>query len=109
MIYTREITDEEIKALEHYVLDVKQWVDDAIAGKIASCQKRIVRGEIDKAIAAGSEIVTSQNEILTSFFSNPEYKKRLVREQLEDEAFRAKFVPPVETSPVEPTENGEPA
>jgi len=38
--YTRVITDEEQKFLENDLLDIKDWIDKAIEGKINNCMKR---------------------------------------------------------------------
>ena len=38
--YTRVITDEEQKILENDLLDVVDWINKAIEGKINNCLKR---------------------------------------------------------------------
>lgn len=40
--YTRTITDAEQKILEHDLLDIKDWIDKAIQGKINNCAKRFI-------------------------------------------------------------------
>lgn len=96
--YTRELSDEEVLAMGHYVVDVQQWIDDAISGKIASCQKRIVRQEIEKAIDSNGAIAASKQDILGNFFAAPEYKNRKDREALEDTQPPV-IVPPIEENP----------
>lgn len=40
MEYTRKFTDAEVKCLEHDLMDIKDWIDKAIDGKIAKCKER---------------------------------------------------------------------
>lgn len=41
MEYKRTLTQEEIKALHHDLLDIKDWIEKAIDGKIAKCKERM--------------------------------------------------------------------
>lgn len=40
LIYKRELSDDEVEILQHDLLDIEQWINDAINGKINSCLKR---------------------------------------------------------------------
>lgn len=54
--YHRSLTDEEMAILENDLLDVKDWIDKAIEGKINNCRKRILKailvGELDLTVLA---------------------------------------------------------
>lgn len=81
MIYKRELTHAEIKALEHYVVDVTEWIDTAITEKIKSCQKRIIRTEIQNAIDNGLPIPTTADDVLAQVFKRDGYMTRKQREE----------------------------
>lgn len=44
-IFTRgiEISDSDVKCLENDLLDIEEWVQGAIDGKINNCKKRLLR------------------------------------------------------------------
>lgn len=98
MVYSKALTDEEIKCLEHYVPDVKEWIDQAIEGKINSCKKRLFKGEIEKSLATDSPFPATQKEVLMKVFSHPDYQSRRVRDGL----------PPKEVIATEPEQAMEP-
>lgn len=61
MEYKRTLTEDEIKALHHDLIDIKLWIDMAINGKIAKCRERM------------------EQELKTG----KPYKNRIEREQLD--------------------------
>jgi hypothetical protein len=97
--YQREISDDDIKAMEHYVLDAKEWIDDAITQKIKSCKKRLVQRMVDDAISTDSPLPANVSGSLAEFFGKPEYKNRKEREKEE-------LAPPQET--IEKEGHGQP-
>ncbi len=118
MIYTRELTDDDMVALEHLVPDVKEWIDTVISEKIMACKKRIVRGFIDKAIDEGLLIPTSVPEIISAVVTAKDYKNQRQRDMPDtlpvDETPIAIDPMPADIGPIvpmpleEPT-NGQPA
>lgn len=40
-----EIDDTDLKALEYTLLDVNEWIQQAVKGKIANCQRRAIEAE----------------------------------------------------------------
>lgn len=107
MIYTKVITDDEIKCLEHYVSDVTEWIDQAIEGKINSCKKRIFKGEIDKAITNDSPLPATQAEVFSTFFADPDYKSRRVRDGLPPKEVIVET--PIDVKDIKEEPNGQPA
>lgn len=101
MIYKRELTDEEIKCLAHFVPDVQAWIDEAIAQKIEGCKKRILRQEVERALDNNLPIPSTSSEILDQVFAQPDYKNR--KQKIDEDEKPAEIKPMPE--PVE--ENGE--
>lgn len=46
--YTRQIKDEEMKAVEHFVPDFKEWIDHMIEHKIEQRVNALVKDNSDK-------------------------------------------------------------
>ena len=82
--YTRTLTDEEMAILENDLVDVKAWIDDAIAGKLNNCTKRGARAYRDKLTAAGAPTVpASDKDAMAALLAEPGHKSRKGR--IEDE------------------------
>lgn len=88
LIYSLEISDEEIALMEHFVANAKEWIDAAISGKIENCRKRIIKSEIDKAIEAATPIPSTAQEIVGNFLSAKDYKSRKQRDIEDTSAFK---------------------
>lgn len=80
MKYEREFTNEELACLHHYVTDAKEWIDAAINGKIAACQKRIIQKQFNEALDKGAVISSQPAEVLSAVFSKADYKNRKQRD-----------------------------
>lgn len=81
--YTRIITDEEQKILENDLLDIKDWIDKAIEGKINNCFSRAAIAYDQLAAKEGVELVpTKPNLKVKALFNHPSYKNRRDRETL---------------------------
>jgi hypothetical protein len=81
MEYTRILTDEEVKILEHDLLDIKDWIDKAIDGKINNCGKRAARQYDEVAKADDLDTVPTKDHLKrAALFAHPNYKNRLQRE-----------------------------
>ena len=79
--YTRIITDDEQKMLENDLLDIKQWIDLAIAGKINNCLKRAARQYDEFAKNKNIPSVPSKDDLkVKEFFAHPDYKNRTARD-----------------------------
>lgn len=46
--YTKQIKDEEMKAVEHFVSDFKEWIDHMIEHKIEQRVNAIIKDNSDK-------------------------------------------------------------
>lgn len=80
--YERIITDEEQKILEHDLLDITDWIDKAIIGKINNCMKRASIQYKDEAIKCGlKSIPTDIKECALSLFELESYRNRTEREK----------------------------
>ena len=76
-----EISQTDLKALEHYVEDAKAWVENAVAEKVAACKKRLARQEIDRALAENDTIPPTLDDIIEQIFTAPTYKNRKARNE----------------------------
>lgn len=82
--YERVITDEEQMILENDILDVKDWIDKAIEGKIAQCSKRLAKAEQERLIAEGADMIpASMTKLCASALCRKEYLNRAERDALE--------------------------
>lgn len=80
--YKRIITDEEQKILENDLLDIKDWIDKAIEGKINNCMKRLAKSEQERLIASGADMVPARAiDLCQSAFKCETYKNRAEREK----------------------------
>jgi len=76
-----ELTDTEVRLLEHYVPDVKEWLDGMITGKLNSCKKRLVTAEFNKALQEGTSLSATPDAIVDNCLSAPGYKNRKQRDE----------------------------
>ncbi len=83
--YTRIITDEEQKCLENDLLDITDWINKAIEGKINNCAKRAAKQYDELAKAEELATVPTQDAAKReALFAHPEYKNRTAREAEEE-------------------------
>jgi hypothetical protein len=74
-------TDVEQKILENDLLDIKDWIDKAIEGKINNCLKRAASQFDQVAIQKSLETVPAKIEKkVEELFKQPDYKNRAQRE-----------------------------
>jgi len=79
--YTRSITDEEQKILENDLLDIKDWIDKAIEGKISKCGKRAAKAYDELAKQEDLDTVpTKDDQKRVALFAHPTYKNRQARD-----------------------------
>jgi hypothetical protein len=77
-----EISDLDDKVLQHDLLDVQQWVQSAVDGKINSVKKRLLK-EAQEKLFADQEIdmmPATEDKLLDLYFSRPYYESRKQRE-----------------------------
>ena len=96
-ISKRTLTSLEESVLKNDLLDVQDWVDNAIAGKINNCKKRMIREWLPKLYADDSvtQIPANEDEMIALVVARDDYKSREDREA------------PAEESPSEPEESEE--
>lgn len=80
MEYKRILTDDEMKILENDLLDVTDWINKAIEGKIHNCKKRIEKEIVQKGKI--QDLVKLDHDLVKAFFKQPDYKCRKDRELL---------------------------
>lgn len=80
--YERVITDDEQKMLEHDLLDINDWINKAIEGKINNCAKRASLEYQGKARELGLKTIpTDMKECALNLFKLESYKNRSTRER----------------------------
>ena len=80
--YNRIITDDEQKILENDLLDVVDWINQAIKGKINCCFKRAAQQFDELAKKENMDMVPAKPELkVKSLFEHPKYANRRSREQ----------------------------
>ena len=83
------LTDDEIKILEHDLLDLDEWVKNAVKGKIENCKKRaaIVYREILKT--EGASMVPANDDVAAKqLFLRSDYENRKKRDEKESKILR---------------------
>lgn len=83
-----EISETEQLVLENDLVDIEQWVREALTGKINNCKKRMLIAAVPKLIADPKieSIPANEADIIILVTSDPEYKNRSQRE--DDESLR---------------------
>lgn len=79
---TINITDDEQIVLEHDLLDVDEWVQQAVVGKINNCKKRMAAeaARVLKADASVSTMPADDDGLVAALASRPGYQNRAERE-----------------------------
>ena len=77
-----EISDTDIASLQHDLLNIEDWINGAIAGKIHSCKTRLLSEWTTRLMSDPSVDTIPANEIdlIKVITSHPEYKNRQARE-----------------------------
>ena len=81
-ISKRTLSSTEEAVLKNDLLDVQDWVDGAIDGKISNCKKRMLREWLPKLYAddSVSSIPASEDEIVALIVARDDYKNRAARD-----------------------------
>ena len=72
------ITAEEEKVLLNDILDIQDWVEKAVKGKINNCKKRMLAGWKSPLVEKTDE------ELIEHITTQPEYKNRAERDTTEE-------------------------
>jgi len=84
---TITLTDAQVKLLEHELLDIDQWVRDAIAGRI-DYTMNVLADEAQGVLMADPAVVTmpaKPDALVTEYLKRPDYKNRKQREGIGQE------------------------
>jgi len=79
---TVQISDADQVALEHDLLDIDDWVQKAVAGKVNNCRKRMA-SEAQAALMADPAVTTMPADadgLVSALRARPEYKNRAARD-----------------------------
>ena len=81
-ITKRTLTTTEESVLKNDLLDVQNWVDCAISGKVNNCKKRMITEWLPKMYADESvtQIPASEDEIVAMIVARDDYKDRVARD-----------------------------
>ena len=81
-ISKRTLSSTEEAVLKNDLLDVQDWVDGAIDGKVNNCKKRMIREWLPKLYAddSVSSIPASEDEIVALIVARDDYKDRAARD-----------------------------
>ena len=81
-ISKRTLSSTEEAVLKNDLLDVQDWADKAIDGKISNCKKRMLREWLPKLYAddSVSSIPASEDEIVAMIVARDDYKDRAARD-----------------------------
>jgi len=82
-IKKRTLTATEEAVLKNDLLDVQDWVDKAIDGKVNNCKKRMITEWLPKLYADESvtQIPASEDEIVAMIIARDDYKDRTARDE----------------------------
>lgn len=81
MKFQLELTDEEVKILQNDLIDIKSWINGAIAGKINNCMKRAAKQYDELAKKENLESMPVQDLAKAkALINHPAYKNRVQRD-----------------------------
>lgn len=83
---TITLSDADIQALAHDVVEPEQWIRNAVAGKIAACTKRMIldaREVLDNDPAVDT-VPADRDALITAYTARPDYRNRKKRDADEE-------------------------
>jgi hypothetical protein len=82
-ISKRTLSSTEEAVLKNDLLDVQDWVDGAINGKVNNCKKRMIAEWMPKLYAddSVSSIPANEDEIVAMIVARDDYKDRAARDE----------------------------
>jgi len=95
---TINLSDADVMVLGHDLIDIDDWVQQAVAGKIASCAKRLAveARQVLESDPAVESMPAKRAALVAAYIARPDYKNRKQREaeaKAEEAAERAKAKP----------------
>ena len=81
-ISKRTLSSTEEAVLKNDLLDVQDWVDKAVDGKVNNCKKRMIAEWMPKLYAddSVSSIPANEDEIVAMIVARDDYKDRVARD-----------------------------
>ena len=81
-ITKRTLTTTEESVLKNDLLDIQEWVNGAIDGKVNSCKKRMIAEWTPKLMAddSVSSIPANEDELIAMILARDDYKNRTERD-----------------------------
>ena len=83
-----DISDTDIKVLQNDLLNIEDWINGAIAGKIASCKTRMIESWTPRLLADPDVDIFPANEaaLINMITERPDYLNRVDRDALDLES-----------------------
>ena len=82
--YTYDFTDEQEKIMLDSILDIKEWCDGAINGKISNCEGHGAKRIKEEKIRRGDKSMPiDEKDLMRDSFKDPDYKNRKQRDEEE--------------------------
>jgi hypothetical protein len=77
-----DISDADLAALQHDLLNIEDWINGAITGKINACKTRLLSEWTTRLMndPAVSTIPANENALIKLITDHPAYKNRQARE-----------------------------
>ena len=77
-----EISPSSALALENDLLDIDEWIIEAVAGKVANCRSRMLREWVPILLADPNieDLPANEDSLIEFIVSHPTYKNRSARE-----------------------------
>ena len=91
LVITVNISDEQEVCLLNDLLDIDDWVQKAVEGKINNCKKRMAAQALS-VLTSDPDVTTmpaNNEDLITCLCSRPDYKNRVARDE-EEEATQIK-------------------
>ena len=82
---TVNISDDDKIALDNDLLDIDDWVQKAVVGKINNCKKRMAQQatQVLKADASVTNMPADDDGLIAALAARDDYKNRVEREEEE--------------------------
>ena len=77
---TLNLSDDDVKCLENDLLDIQDWCEKALIGKVNNCKKRMVNQGIQELRKAGQPVPADDMEVVKAVMAQPGYMNRKQRE-----------------------------
>ena len=81
---TVQLSDREVACLKNDLMDIDEWVQKAVIGKVNNCKKRLIREWQPKMFADPNvtSIPGDESGFIDLVFTHPDYKDRDAREEI---------------------------